>query len=351
MNSSPIANPQQPEGLGFVNAHTHIYSALAPLGIPDPQPSPTNFLEILERVWWLLDRALDAPSLKASAEMYVAESLVAGTTVLLDHHESPNFIEGSLDVMHDACEEFGMHALLCYGITERNSGPEEAQRGLAENRRFLSRERSSLVHGAVGLHASFTVSDESIRAAAELSDEFGAPLHIHVAEDLADVKDAKERGYTGVIDRLDKLGALTARSILAHGVHLTLKEVELASERGAWFVQNPRSNRANGVGYPRYLKSAARVALGTDGFPSGMHVEQDTLMQDARKAEARGFRGEEESAALRLAAGGTLALQLFPELAQSTEKPPRPSADQLTTIRETARHEAKRLSQRMIEMR
>src|ERR1019366_9798281 len=152
-------------GAGFVNAHTHVYGGLAPLGMPLPRPEPSNFLEMLERVWWRLDRALDARSLRAAARLYVAEALRHGTTVLIDHHESPNFIEGSLDVIADACQELGVSALVCYGATERNGGASEARQGLAECRRFITSNRRPLVRGAIGLHAAFTVSDETIRAA------------------------------------------------------------------------------------------------------------------------------------------------------------------------------------------
>jgi len=182
---------------GRVNAHTHIYSGLAPLGMPAPKQAPENFLQILERVWWRLDRALDEESLRASARYYVAQALLAGTTTLVDHHESPNFIEGSLEILADACQELGMRALLCYGATERNGGREEAHRGLEECRRFHRSNNRSLVIGAVALHASFTVSDDAIREAGVLCAELGAPMHVHVAEDGADLTDAKERGYAG----------------------------------------------------------------------------------------------------------------------------------------------------------
>ncbi len=336
---------------GFVNAHTHIYSGLVPLGMPAPEEAPANFTEILERVWWRLDRALDEPSLRASAELYVAQSLLAGTTVLIDHHESPDFIEGSLDVLAEACEGFGMRALLCYGITERNGGADEARRGLAENRRFLERCRAAgaqgLVRGAVGVHASFTVSDDSLRAAAELADEFSAPLHIHIAEDLADVEDARRRGFAGVVERLDKLGALQRGSILAHGVHLTLEEVELASERGCWLVQNPRSNRANQVGYPKHLAAATRVALGTDGFPSDMCAEQDALLEDAARAERAGALGECAHAVGRLRGGDTLASELFEGAAAPAALP---SAERMDQVKHTAQRQADRLWSRMSEL-
>ncbi len=269
---------------GRINAHTHIYSGLAPLGMPAPHPEPENFVQILERVWWRLDRALDPASLRASARLYVAEALLAGTTTLIDHHESPNFIEGSLDVLAEACEELGMRAILCFGATERNGGREEARRGLSECRRFVERARrrpESMVQGLVALHASFTVSDETVQEAADLCRELDTVMHVHVAEDVADMVDARRRGYDDPLDRLLELGALPPGSILAHGVHLDAPAVRRAAERGLWFVQNPRSNRGNGVGYPKALGESARVALGTDGYPARLDDEIAVLREEA----------------------------------------------------------------------
>jgi cytosine/adenosine deaminase-related metal-dependent hydrolase len=261
---------------GLVNGHTHVYSGLAPLGMPPPAAPPQTFVQILERVWWPLDRALDEGTLRASARLYVAESLLQATTVLIDHHESPNFIEGSLDVIAEACQELGMRALLCYGATERNGGRDEARRGLAECRRFILANRRPLVGGAVGLHASFTVSDETVREAGDLCRDLGAVLHVHVAEDGADVEDARARGFDGPVERLQALGALVPGSLLAHGVHLREPQVRRAADAGCWFVQNPRSNRGNRVGYPRALVASSRVALGTDGYPSDLRAEWRT---------------------------------------------------------------------------
>lgn len=292
---------------GLVNAHTHVYSGLAPLGLPVPDPLPLGLPAILRDVWWRLDRALDEPSLRASARLYVAEALVAGTTVLVDHHESPGFIEGSLDVLADACEELGMRAVVCYGATERNGGRDEARRGLAECRRFITGNRRTLVRGAVGLHASFTVSDDTIREAGALCRDLGAVLHLHVAEDEIDVTDARRLGYEGPVERLLALDALPPGSILAHGVHLSPSQVRMASDHGAWFVQNPRSNRHNRVGYPRALGDGTYVALGTDGFVSDMVIELDVLFSEA---EAHGDR--HAAVPLRLPSGRALAARFFP---------------------------------------
>jgi len=290
---------------GYVNAHTHLYSGLAPLGMPSPSPAPENFLQILERVWWRLDRALDRTSLRAAVRLYAAEALLYGTTTLVDHHESPLFLRDSLDVLADACQELGIRASLCYGATERNHGTKEAEEGLAECARFFRSNRRPLVRGLVGLHASFTVSDATIRNAGRLCRELGTALHVHVAEDIADVEDAKRRGYQGPVERLLALEALEEGSVLAHGVHLNESQVEEVAARGAWLVQNPRSNEGNAVGYPEALWASTHVALGTDGYPADMPAEQKALTRIAQNHKAV----ERDAATERLAAGNTLASQ------------------------------------------
>jgi cytosine/adenosine deaminase-related metal-dependent hydrolase len=295
-----------PSHRGHVNAHTHLYSALAPLGMPPPELPPTTFLQILERIWWRLDRGIDRDILDAGARLYVAEALLAGTTCLIDHHESPDFIHGSLDVLADACQELGMPAVLCYGATERNRGLREAEQGLEECRRFVRDNQRPLVRGVVGLHASFTVSDETICQAADLARELGTVLHLHMAEGPEDLEDARSRGYASPLDRLQQLDALVSGSVLAHGVHLTAEEVRLCADHGIWLVQNPRSNKGNRVGYPGHLAESPLVALGTDGYPADMAVEQTALLD-----EARVHADNLDRAARRLAAGHELAGQLF----------------------------------------
>jgi cytosine/adenosine deaminase-related metal-dependent hydrolase len=286
---------------GAVCAHTHLYSGLAPYGMPPAVPPPQSFLEILERVWWRLDCALDGESLRAAARDYVARALLAGTTTLIDHHESPNLIDGSLAILAEACETLGVRALLCYGASERNFGRPEARRGLAECRRVAA---SPLVRGLVGLHASFTISDETALEAGALARELGAIVHVHVAEDQADVDDARRRGYPGPLERLLALDALPEGSILAHGVRLSRDEVRRAADAGCWFVHNPRSNEGNRVGYAGALAAAQRVALGTDGWDPDMAAEDAALRQLAAQNGDANVGG-------RLAMGRALVAERF----------------------------------------
>jgi cytosine/adenosine deaminase-related metal-dependent hydrolase len=327
---------------GFVNAHTHLYSGLAPFGMPAPAQPPADFLAILESVWWKLDRALDAQALRISAQWYVAQALQLGTVGLVDHHESPCLIEGSLDILADVCQAAGMPAVLCYGATERNGGRDEARRGLAECRRFIETNTRPLVRGVVGLHASFTVSDETIREAAALCRGLGTVLHVHVAEDAADVADAVRRGWKGPLERLDQLGALLPGSILAHGVQLSDTQVRRADELGCWLVQNPRSNRGNRVGYAAALRASAHVALGTDGYPSDPDAERSALLEESSS------HGDDPAAARRRPqAGHVLLAERFG--GQAPEAGPIRAID-LDAIRAEAAAEAPRLWSRMAKL-
>ncbi len=254
---------------GLVIAHTHLYAALA-RGMAAP-PGPTrSFQEILERVWWRLDAALDENSLRASAEEALLDAALSGATVVIDHHESPSFIEGSLDVLAQAARTVGVTVALSYGATDRH-GPKGAAEGLAECERAIREGLPAMV----GLHAGFTVSDETLRAAADLARRKGAWLHVHAAEDRCDAES---------FERLDRVGAIGPRTLLAHGVHLSPGERARVQEAGAWIAHNPRSNLQNAVGYADVRTLGSRVALGTDGMDGDLFAEARVAHLCAREA-------------------------------------------------------------------
>ena len=260
---------------GWVCAHTHMYSALCPYGMPAPKNAPENFTQILERVWWRLDRAIDRDILRASARVYTAECLLQGTTSIVDHHESPDFIEGSLDVLADGLAEFGARGILCYGATDRNYGKKEGRRGIDECVRFVKENKRPLVLGTIGLHAQFTCSDDTVKYCGDKAREVGVGIQVHVAEGSADVEDAIRRGYDSPIDRLEKLGCIVPNSIYIHCIHMSSAEIKRGADQGLWFVQNPRSNNGNKVGWPYNLNYAQKVALGVDGWSGDMIVERN----------------------------------------------------------------------------
>jgi putative selenium metabolism protein SsnA len=255
---------------GNVCAHHHLYSALA-RGMPYRLDPPKTFLEILQRIWWRLDRALDEPSVAASATIGALEALRCGTTTIVDHHASPNFIDGSLDVIADALGTLGARAILCYEVTDRD-GADRAAAGIAENRRFLHTPRP-LARGMVGAHASFTLSDDTLDACAELAREAGAGVHIHVAEDACDEDDSEARFRVRVAERLATTGILDRRALLAHCVHVDEAEIARIGASGSTVVCNPRSNMNNGVGHSPFTYQGGNVALGTDGIGGDMIAE------------------------------------------------------------------------------
>jgi len=247
---------------GLVCAHHHLYSALA-RGMPAPPRTPGGFQEILELVWWRLDTALDLEVLEWSAKLGALEALESGCTAIVDHHESPDAIEGSLDVIADACAEVGVAVSTCYGVTDRH-GADGARRGLAENDRYLSAGG----RGMVGVHASFTCSSDTLAAAADLAERHGVGVHVHVAEGPGDA------------DAAGRLAGLTRDDwLLVHGVHLP----DDHGLRGT-LVHNPRSNMNNGVGYARPVRFANPVALGTDGIGADM-LEEFRLAFVAARAD------------------------------------------------------------------
>ncbi len=244
---------------GLVCSHHHLYSALA-RGMPAPPRTPTEFLEILELVWWRLDCALDDDVIYWSAKLGALEALQRGCTAIVDHHESPNAIDGSLSIIADACAEVGVRVNCAYGVTDRH-GPEGAARGLAENDRYLS----SGGRGMVGIHAAFTCEPETIAAAAELARSHSVGVHVHVAEGPADTWQ-------------DLLPHSADDWWLIHGVHLP----DDHGLRGT-IVHNPRSNMNNAVGYGAPVRFANPVGLGTDGIGADMLDEFRVAFVRARE--------------------------------------------------------------------
>jgi putative selenium metabolism protein SsnA len=255
---------------GLVNLHHHFYSALA-RGF-DPGAPMANFAEVLDRLWWRLDRALDAETVRISAELSAADCIRWGCTTVFDHHASPSCISGSLDIIANALEIAGLSAVLCYEVTDRNGKP-GATSGLDENLAFTeARREHPRIRGTVGLHASFTLRDDTLALAADRRHE-SSGCHIHVAEDPVDVDASRAAFGRGPVERLVDFGLLDERSLLAHGIHLEPKDYRTIAQHKGVVVHNPESNANNGVGHLDVVQVAQHgclVGLGTDGMSSSM---------------------------------------------------------------------------------
>jgi cytosine/adenosine deaminase-related metal-dependent hydrolase len=258
---------------GLVVAHTHLYSALA-RGAPAVTPPPTNFVEILQRLWWKLDRALDLPSVELSATVGALDALASGATTLIDHHASPSAIDGSLFAVKKGIDRTGLRAVLCYEVTDRN-GPEGRNAGLRENENFLVSGQGDRFRAMVGAHASFTLDDPTLEKLAELAGRFKVGVHMHLAEDLIDEVDATKRGSKGVVDRLRRFALLGPKAILAHGTRLNWEELSAVQNTGAWLVQIRGATWVTRWATPTRASSAI-------GSPWGPTASAPTCLQKRR---------------------------------------------------------------------
>jgi len=304
---------------GNICAHTHFYGAFA-RGMAIPGRAPKDFPEILRKLWWPLDKSLTEEDVRYSTLVCLVDAIKHGTTALIDHHASPNFIHGSLDVIADAVTESGLRGGLCYEVTDRD-GEEKAQAGIEENVRFIERCRDGQVaQGRVaatfGLHASLTLSEHTLDLCRSAAPE-GTGFHIHVAEHEADEIDSLKKSGKRVVNRLNDHGILGERTIVAHAIHVDAREVELLAESGTWVTHQPRSNMNNGVGAAdvgSLMQAGVKVCLGNDGFSNAMWEEWKAayLLHKVWHRDPRAMPGD---VLARIAVGhnAELAQQFFPE--------------------------------------
>ncbi|MGM0413783.1 MAG: putative aminohydrolase SsnA [Bacillota bacterium] len=261
---------------GLINSHMHFYSTFARgMDLKTDQP-PADFVEILEKLWWRVDETLSTRDDLYYSSIYpILEGIEYGTTTIFDHHASFGMIDNSLDILAEAVEDAGIRASLCFEASDRN-GAEQSEASIQENIRFiesLSEKHKNYLTGKFGLHASFTLSDSSLKRIGEEASRLGVPCHIHVAEGKADVEDSKKRGYKGVVDRLDQFNILQPETLAIHGVHLSPEEFTILAERNTNLIHNPQSNMGNAVGAADLLaadNAGLNIGLGTDGYTTDM---------------------------------------------------------------------------------
>ena len=255
---------------GFICAHHHFYSTMA-RGMAIPGEPASNFVEILERLWWKVDRAIDGEDITLSAQIPLIECIRNGTTTIIDHHASPSMRDGSLDLIETAVREAGLRASLCYEVSDRNI----KGGGVAENERFIKKvgKGDGQIAAMMGMHASFTLSDETVEACVGIAKDAGVGCHIHVAEDAADRQDSLDKYGIPTVERLHRLNVTGEKSIFVHCVHVDESEMDTIAATKTAVVHNPESNMNNAVGVTKVLKMLQKgilVGLGTDGMNSDM---------------------------------------------------------------------------------
>lgn len=267
---------------GLVCSHHHIYSGLARGVMAEIGPTP-DFVSILRNLWWRMDRAIDEPSLRSSGMICNLDAIRAGTTSVIDHHASPEFIAGSLRVIKETFEETGLRGATCYEVTDRR-GTEGMVAGVEENlafARLIDAEKqtgtwSGLTEAHIGGHAPVTLPDDALRRIADACAQSGRGFHVHLAEDRYDVSHSHATYGVDLIPRLESFGLLSEKTVLVHGVHLASDEIESFNDHDCFLVHNARSNMNNNVGYTTRLPEVKNLALGTDGIGADMFEETRT---------------------------------------------------------------------------
>ena len=257
----------------FINVHNHIYSALA-RGLSIKNHNPKNFIEILEGLWWNLDEHLTLEDDKVSAEATYLNCIENGVTTVFDHHASYKKTEGSLMEIAKVAKDYKIRTCLCYEVSDRN-GEEEMKKAVKENVDFINyanEDKTDMIKGTMGLHASFTLSDETLRYVVEQNPE-NAGYHIHIAEGTTDVEDSLSKYGVRTVERLNAMGILGPKTVAGHCIYIDDNELDILKETDTMVVHNPESNMGNAVGAPDVLKiydKGILVGLGTDGYTNDM---------------------------------------------------------------------------------
>lgn len=259
---------------GFINTHHHIYSAFA-RGMASSGKPNENFLEILENLWWKIDKKLSLEDLKYSAYTTYIDCIKKGVTTVFDHNASSFAVTGSLDSIADAAKDLGLRTCLCYEVSDRD-GEKIAQEGIDENINFIKKyntDEQNMIKGMFGLHASFTLSDETLRKCDEELKGLNAGYHVHVAEGIDDLEQCLEKYGKRVVERLRDMDILGDKTIAVHCIHVTDDELNILRDTNTMVVHNPESNMGNAVGCQPFLElhqKGITIGLGTDGYTSDM---------------------------------------------------------------------------------
>lgn len=287
---------------GFVNPHMHLYSQFAK-GLVLPKMS--SFGDVLEKLWWRLDKALYEEDIYYSALLGLIEAIKSGVTTVFDHHASYGFIRGSLNTVARAFLKTGVRGCLCFEVSDRH-GDKARDESIRENaefmegcRKIIKRNPAYPLRGMVGLHASMTLSDHTLAESRREMDSCEVGAHIHVAESEEDAADAKRKYRESVVKRLYNEGILRENTIAAHCVHVDDKDLALLKKSGAFVVHNPSSNLNNAVGIAPFLKMHKKgipVGIGTDGMSAG--IAGDVKLASVLHKITMSLRGPRGAAAI-----------------------------------------------------
>jgi len=299
---------------GLINAHHHLYSTFA-RGFTPPGVPAGNFEEILSRMWWKLDRALDSEDVYYSALLALMDAARAGCTTVIDHHASPSCVDGSLDQLERAFREVGLSGCLSYEVSDRNREGE----GIEENERWILKCRDAAdgqMSALFGMHALMTLGTKTLQRCAEAGHALNSGFHVHAAEDMVDAQVTKERYGQRIMERFQDFGIPGEKTLFVHGSHFEVDELELLRSTGSMLVNNPESNMNNGLKVAPildYLNHGIDVGVGTDGMSSHLISQARAMYLHQRARHRDPTVGFAEACRILLENNRNIANRLFTE--------------------------------------
>jgi putative selenium metabolism protein SsnA len=299
---------------GLINTHHHLYSTFA-RGFTPAGPPALNFSEILSKLWWKLDLALNSEDVYYSALLALLDSVRAGCTTIIDHHSSPACRDGSLDQIEQAFRDVGLSGCLSYEVSDRNQPGE----GIRENERYISKcsdRDDGQMSALFGLHASMTLGSETLQRCAEVARGLNAGFHVHAAEAEIDVELTIDRYGQGIMDRFDAFGITGSKSIFVHGVHFGPRDIDILTSTDSLLAVNPESNMNNGLATAPvldFLNKGVLVGLGTDGMSAHLISQARALYLQQRGAHKDPSIAFAEACQILLNHNRTLCNRLFHE--------------------------------------
>jgi putative selenium metabolism protein SsnA len=299
---------------GLINTHHHLYSTFA-RGFTPPGAPARNFAEILSKLWWKLDMALDAEDVYYSALLALMDAVRAGCTTIIDHHASPACVDGSLDQLERAFKEVGLSGCLCYEVSDRNREGE----GIEENERWIRKCRDAIdgqMSALLGMHALMTLGTKTLQRCADIGHELDAGFHVHAAEDRIDARLTMERHGRQIMERFQDFDITGEKTLFVHGSYLEPHEMELLKSTGSMLVVNPESNMNNGLRVSPFLDFFERgiwVGVGTDGMSGHLISQARALYLHQRTQQRDPAIGFAEAAQILLENNSAIANRLFNE--------------------------------------
>jgi 5-methylthioadenosine/S-adenosylhomocysteine deaminase len=257
---------------GLVNGHTHAAMTLF-RGHGDDRP----LMEWLEQVIWPVEALLDDEDVYWGTRLACAEMIRTGTVRFWDMY-------WRVGAVGRAVEDAGLRATIGVPLIDVGDAAGEGRlRDRAERALDEIGEPRDLVQPALAPHAIYTVSEPSLRWIAEAATERDIPVQMHLSETADEVSRCVEEHGVRPAEYLERLGLLGPRTLLAHGVWLDDRELELIASRDATVVTNPVANMKLAVGrafpYPAARRHGVALGLGTDGPGSNNSLD---LLSDVK---------------------------------------------------------------------